>query len=170
MLRRTVLPRAPQCPRMLRASDLLPGILGFVFFVFTCQPLAASGPVGTPPAQEAKQPTVDQGIDKAVKPATELFNKVIFFSVYSSAEKNADGSPEWKVPFILIWLGGSAVLLTLYFRFVNIRSFRLALRTVRGLYSKGDEPGEITHFQALASAVSGAVGLGNIAGVAVAIS
>jgi AGCS family alanine or glycine:cation symporter len=74
------------------------------------------------------------------------------------------------IPFILIWLGGSAVILTLFFKFINLRAFGLALKTVRGKYSKSSDPGEITHFQALASAVSATVGLGNIAGVAIAIN
>ena len=64
----------------------------------------------------------------------------------------------------------AAIVLTLYFRFINIRSFPPALKTVLGKYSKPDDPGQITHFQALASALSGTVGLGNIGGVAVAIS
>jgi AGCS family alanine or glycine:cation symporter len=114
--------------------------------------------------------TIDQKIDRLCKPATDIVNRVVFFPIYTSPEKDAEGKPLWKVPFILIWLGGAAVFLTFYFRFVNFTSFRLALRTVRGRYSLKSDPGEITHFQALASAVSGTVGLGNIAGVAVAIS
>jgi alanine or glycine:cation symporter, AGCS family len=124
----------------------------------------------TPPSAEPVAISIDQRIDQLCKPATDLFNKAIFFPIYTSPDQHPDGSPKWKVPFILVWLGGAALLLTIYFGFVNVRSFGLALRTVRGLYSKGDEPGEITHFQALASAVSGTVGLGNIAGVAIAIS
>jgi alanine or glycine:cation symporter, AGCS family len=138
-------------------------VLAFCWFS-----MAAALPAGEPAA--AEKPSIDKRIDKIVEPLTEQVNKVIFFPVYSSPERGADGKPLWKVPFILIWLGGGALFLTFYFRFVNLSSFWLALKTVRGKYSKGDDPGEITHFQALASAVSGTVGLGNIAGVAVAIS
>ena len=60
-------------------------------------------------------------------------------------------------------------VVTFAFQFVNIRSCGLALRTVRGKYSNADDPGEVTHFQALSAAVSGTVGLGNIAGVAIGI-
>lgn len=133
-------------------------------------PVARAAPPQQPKSQQEEQVSIDKRIDRFFQPATDTFNKVIFFPIYTSAEKDADGNAKWKVPFILIWLGGAAFLLTLYFRFVNIRSFGLAMRTVRGFYSKGDEPGEITHFQALASAVSGTVGLGNIAGVAIAIN
>ena len=74
------------------------------------------------------------------------------------------------VPFVLIWLVGSALVFTLYFRFINIRGFKLALEIVQGKYTDPREKGEVTHFQALTAALSGTVGLGNIAGVAVAIS
>jgi len=124
-------------------------------------------------AQETETPpvkTVDEKINDFFEPATETVNKVVFAPVYSSADNDGDGSADFKVPFILLWLGGGAVFLTLYFRFVNLRSFALALRTVRGKYSRADDPGEITHFQALASAIAGTVGLGNIAGVALAIN
>jgi AGCS family alanine or glycine:cation symporter len=72
--------------------------------------------------------------------------------------------------YVVIWLGLAGVILTLRFGFLNIRCLPLALRTVAGKYSSPGDPGEITHFQALSAALSGTVGLGNIAGVAVAIS
>ncbi|HLF64046.1 MAG TPA: alanine/glycine:cation symporter family protein [Saprospiraceae bacterium] len=100
-----------------------------------------------------------------------------------------------SVPLVLIVLVFGATFFTLYFRFVNLRLFGLALKVVRGKYDElegtrkplipsvftvdGDIPdtikiehhqGEVNHFQALSSAVSGTVGLGNIAGVAVAIA
>lgn len=114
--------------------------------------------------------TVDEKINDAFAPVTEVVNSVVFFKIYESEELNEDGKPLLSVPFILLWLGGSAVLLTLIFRFVNVRAFGLALRTVRGKYSSSSDPGEISHFQALAAAVSATVGLGNIAGVAIAIN
>ena len=88
--------------------------------------------------------------------------KIIFFTAFKVGDI--------EVPFILIWLAGTAIFLTIYFKFINITSFGLALRTVRGKYSKPTDPGEITHFQALTAALSATVGLGNIAGVAIAIS
>ena len=70
---------------------------------------------------------------------------------------------------VLIILAVTALFLSIYFGFMNLRAFGLALRTVRGKYSKKDSPGQITHFQALSTALSATVGLGNIAGVAIAI-
>lgn len=73
------------------------------------------------------------------------------------------------IPFIVLWLIIAAVFFTLQMKFVNIRAFKHAIDVVRGRYDDPNEPGEVTHFQALAAALSGTVGLGNIAGVAIAI-
>jgi AGCS family alanine or glycine:cation symporter len=69
----------------------------------------------------------------------------------------------------VIWLLFGGVFLTLKMGFINIRGFKHGLDLVRGKYDDKSKPGEVSHFQALASALSGTVGLGNIAGVAVAI-
>ena len=66
-------------------------------------------------------------------------------------------------------LGSTAIFLTIYFKFINFRALGVAARTIRGKYTDPDAPGQITHFQALSAALSATVGLGNIAGVAVAI-
>ncbi len=73
------------------------------------------------------------------------------------------------VPFIVIWLLAGGLFLTLRMGFINIRAFRHAINLTRGLYDNPNEPGEVTHFQALSAALSATVGLGNIAGVAIAI-
>jgi len=75
-----------------------------------------------------------------------------------------------KLPFMVIWLILGAIFFTIRFGFINIRGIKHSLKLVRGKYDESDAEGEVTHFQALATAVSGTVGLGNIAGVAVAIS
>lgn len=73
-------------------------------------------------------------------------------------------------PIVVLWLSGGAVFFTLFFAFVNFWGFGHAISIVRGTYDNPDEPGEVTHFQALASALSATVGLGNIAGVTIAMS
>jgi AGCS family alanine or glycine:cation symporter len=75
-----------------------------------------------------------------------------------------------KVPFIVFWLILCAVYFTFRMSFVNIRAFKHALAVTAGKYDDPSDPGEISHFQALSSALSGTIGLGNIAGVAVAVS
>ncbi|GHA39977.1 hypothetical protein GCM10007103_21770 [Salinimicrobium marinum] len=82
-----------------------------------------------------------------------------------------NGDPQQKnIPFIVVWLLFGALFFTIKLGFINIRGFKHSLDLARGKYDDPDAPGQVTHFQALATAVSGTVGLGNIAGVAVAIS
>ncbi|MEW2919838.1 amino acid carrier protein [Muricauda sp. ANG21] len=82
-----------------------------------------------------------------------------------------NGDPIVKgIPFIVIWLVFGALFFTLRMGFINIRGFKHSLDLAKGKYDDPNAPGQVTHFQALATAVSGTVGLGNIAGVAVAVS
>ena len=75
-----------------------------------------------------------------------------------------------KVPFAVAWLGIGAIVFTLKMRFINFRAFRHAIQVVRGKFTEPGEVGEVSHFAALTTALSATVGLGNIAGVAIAIS
>lgn len=75
-----------------------------------------------------------------------------------------------KLPFIVFWLIAGAIFFTLRFGFINLRAFKHALVITSGHYDDPEDPGEVTHFQALSSALSATVGLGNIAGVAVAVA
>ena len=104
---------------------------------------------------------IDAAINAAVAPVAEALSGFIFYSVPL-------GGAEF--PLIVAWLIAGAVFFTLYFGFINIRGFPHALRLLRGDYADPEHPGEVSHFQALATAVSGTVGIGNIGGVAVVIS
>ncbi len=75
----------------------------------------------------------------------------------------------WGIPLVVL-LVGSGIFFTLYFGFPQIRFLKHAIDIVFGKYDKPEDKGEISHFQALTAALSATVGLGNIAGVAVAIS
>ena len=77
--------------------------------------------------------------------------------------------PGIELPLVVAWLLGGAVFFTIRMRFVNFRLFRHAIDLVRGKYDKPESKGEVSHFQALTAALSATVGLGNIAGVAIAI-
>lgn len=77
--------------------------------------------------------------------------------------------PFLKIPLVVAWLLGGAIFFTLRMRFVNLRLFKHAIDLVRGKYDKEGQVGEVSHFQALTTALSATVGLGNIAGVAIAI-
>jgi AGCS family alanine or glycine:cation symporter len=125
---------------------------------------------------------LDERINEAFKPVSDFFSEVVFFQVGGN-------------PFVIYLLVGSALFFTIYFGFINVRKFLLAINIVRGKYddidhhsavekpavnvADGDivdttkdesQDGEVSHFQALATAVSGTVGNGNIAGVALAIA
>ncbi|NJL13523.1 MAG: alanine:cation symporter family protein [Microscillaceae bacterium] len=129
-------------------------------------------------------------------PITDALTQVIFFEVppfraSQEIKRDADGKPirdtngkyisqEKKtaqggavikgIPFVLIWLILGAVFFTVYTGFINFRTFGHALEVVRGKYDNPNDHGEVSHFQALTAALSGTVGVGNIAGVALAIS
>ena len=106
---------------------------------------------------------LDQKIDEAFQPISDFFNEVIFFTVGEN-------------PFVIYLLVGSAIFFTLYFGFPNIKYFITSINVVRGKYDDVEkdnnvsDDGEVSHFQALTTAVSGTVGNGNIAGVALAIA
>ena len=106
---------------------------------------------------------LDQKIDEAFQPVSNFFNEVIFFSIGEN-------------PFVIYLLVGSAIFFTLYFGFPNIKYFMTSIRVVSGKYDEvekdesSSKDGEVSHFQALTTAVSGTVGNGNIAGVALAIA
>jgi AGCS family alanine or glycine:cation symporter len=102
---------------------------------------------------------LDAAIDSFFAPISKYSNMVVFFKI-----------PGTEIPFVLALLVVSAIFLTIRFGFINVRGLGMAFRTLKGKYSKKDDPGEITHFQALTAALSATVGLGNIAGVAIAIS
>jgi AGCS family alanine or glycine:cation symporter len=104
---------------------------------------------------------IDEQINTAIAPVTDFITSTVFYSV------NIGGT---NLPLVVVWLIIGAVTMTIWMRFINIRGFRQALRIVRGDYFDPAHEGEVTHFQALTAALSGTVGLGNIAGVAVAIS
>ena len=74
------------------------------------------------------------------------------------------------MPFVVLWLACGAVFFTIFMKGFNIWGVRHAIQIVRGKYDNPDEAGEVTHMQALSSALSATVGLGNIAGVTIAMS
>lgn len=127
-------------------------------FVVALISLLVSSPVSM--AADPAPATLDQQIDAWFGKITKPFVDAIFFKIKIG---------EFEAFAVIFWLAAAGIILTIAFRFINIRAFGLALRTVRGKYSQPDDPGEVTHFQALSAAVSGTVGLGNIAGVAIGI-
>ena len=104
---------------------------------------------------------IDTTINNALQPIADIVAGFIFFEV------SIFGS---QLPLIVLWLIGASLFFTLYFKFLNLRGFKHAFELLRGDYSKPGQSGELSHFQALATAVSGTVGIGNISSVAIVIS
>lgn len=131
----------------------------------------------------AQEKGIDERINDWFEPITAKWEGIVFWVV-----------PGTGIPLVVLLLVSGAIFFTIYFKFINFRRFFLAIHVVRGKYDEieghgvekaevnivdGDIPdtirdeskhGEVSHFQALSAAVSGTVGLGNIAGVALAIS
>ena len=113
--------------------------------------------------------SIDQWIDAKFAVLSKIAESTLFYGI-DLGVTNADGEPV-KAALILIWLASAGVFFTGYLGFVNLRYFKHAWDIV--FTRKYDEPGAdgaISSFQALATSLSGTVGLGNIAGVAVAVS
>lgn len=104
---------------------------------------------------------IQSAIDGFFAPISEAVSSVIFYQVTIAGA---------TFPLIVGWLVLAAAIFTVAFRGIQVWGVGHAVALVRGRYGSDDDPGEVSHFQALTSAVSGTVGLGNIAGVAVALS
>lgn len=102
--------------------------------------------------------TLDQKVNAIFASSTGWFVNLIFAPL-----------PGTSFPWIVLWLVVGASVFTLYFGFVQFRAVRHSISLVKGDYSDPKDAGEVSHFQALTTALSGTVGLGNIAGVAVAV-
>ena len=113
------------------------------------------------PASVGTIARVEDAIDAVFEPVAELLTAVVFFDITVAGA---------TFPLIVGWLVLAGIVFTLVFRGIQVRGFGHGLALARGRYDRKDDPGEVTHFQALSSAVSGTVGLGNIAGVAVAVT
>ena len=138
----------------MKRSQLARPLTALVVVLLSMIPILAS-------VNEAAAATIDEQINEMFSPISTAFANFIFYSV------NINGT---SFPLIVGWLFLAALIFTLYFGFLQIRAFGHAVDLVRGKYSDPHDPGQISHFQALATALSGTVGLGNIAGVAVAVS
>ncbi len=155
----TVLPAHAQTQEreLSAAQEWVKGIevpgLGYRSWVTGIQPPTA--------VEEVEEKT---GIDAAVDAFMSPINAVLYNAVfYSVPFLGAD------LKLVVAWLVIGAIFCTIYFRLVNFRGFTQALRLVRGDYSDPNDHGEVSHFQALATALSGTVGVGNIGAVPVLI-
>jgi len=162
-------------------------------FVFTASSLIAQDTLSSSnqPISNSKntfdksEMNLSERIDHAFRPVVDWMTSVLFWDPFAAVGlhdpivRDEQGDPildesgqpvQSNIPFIVVWLIFGAVTFTIVMRFVNIRGFRHAIGLVQGKYDDPDDPGEVSHFQALTTALSATVGLGNIAGVAIAIT
>ncbi len=126
--------------------------------LFTAASLATLAPV----AAAAQEMSIDDRVNEVFASSTGWFVNLIF----SPLPFQIAGS---DFPWIVMWLVVGATVFTVYFGLIQLRAFGHAISLVKGDYSDPNDAGEVSHFQALTTALSGTVGLGNIAGVAVAV-
>lgn len=125
------------------------------------QQLLSSGRITDVLVLDAPSTGFDATLQRYFGPFAEAVESVVFFPLPIFGT---------EVPIIVLWLVALGVFFTLWLKFLNVRGMKHAIELVRGRFTPADAVGEVSHFQALATALSSTVGLGNIAGVAVAIS
>jgi AGCS family alanine or glycine:cation symporter len=134
-------------------------VASLVVMTMTAAPLvaqAADGPSG-----------IEIAADRFMGYIVAFFNAIFFFDVVFWDNGAGDLI---QLPIVVLWLVTGSIFLTFKMGFINIRAFTHAINVVRGKYSDPNDEGEVSHFQALSAALSATVGLGNIAGVAIAVS
>ncbi|MFJ8184436.1 alanine/glycine:cation symporter family protein [Streptomyces sp. NPDC096105] len=105
--------------------------------------------------------TIDDAVSDFFDPVATTVGDIVFYTVPVAGT---------DLPLIVAWLVIAGLVFTVWFGLIQARKLKLAFDVIRGRYDEKGSPGEVSHFQALTAAVSGTVGLGNIAGVAVAVS
>jgi AGCS family alanine or glycine:cation symporter len=158
-------------------------LLGAVVALLTAAPASSQTPDTIPAVQApradtttpplAVAPTTDSAraadpglmvrADQAMGAVNTVIGSFLFFDLLFWDDAHA-------IPFIVLWLVIAATFLTLRMGFINIRAFKHAVDVTRGRFTPPGVAGDVSHFQALSTALSATVGLGNIAGVAIAIS
>jgi AGCS family alanine or glycine:cation symporter len=143
---------------MISAGRLLRWSLAAVFVAAAVGPLAAFADDAAPLARQ--QSSLEQQADQFFGDYLVVpLAKVFFWEV-----------PYLQMPAVVLWLLAGSIYFTFRMSFVSVRMFGHAIELVRGKYDDPEATGEVSHFQALATALSATVGLGNIAGVAIAIA
>ena len=109
---------------------------------------------------------MNTAVDRFFEPLVEKLGNVLFWDPFAAIGLNLGA----KVPFIVVWLIAGGLFFTLYLKFINVRGLKHGVKLALGLDKRSHGGGETSHFQAVSQALSSTVGMGNIAGVAVAIT
>ncbi|MDK2970829.1 MAG: alanine or glycine:cation symporter, family [Candidatus Sumerlaeota bacterium] len=134
------------------------------------------------PEKGTLKATIDAGVEKVSKVISDVLFFDISFGAFESPmidwdtrepvldENGQPDSQHQPLPLIVVTLVFGGVFFTFFYRFINIRAFKHSIDVIRGKFDRDEDEGEVSHFRALTSALSATVGLGNIAGVAIAVS
>ena len=167
---------------ILSKQKKLISFLTFIFVMLIAQ-ISFAQNEGSEKAKD--QSKISHKINDVFAPIVEKMGDVLFWDPFSAmgiydsqvydkkgnVVVDENGEPvSAPLKLIVVWLICGALFFTIFMRFINIRGFKHAIGLVRGKYSNPNHKGEVSHFQALATALSATVGLGNIASVAIAIS
>jgi len=115
---------------------------------------------------ESGKHTISERINNAFEPIVDVLGAFLFWDPVKALGFDIGTD----VPLVVVWLIVGATFFTIRMKFINFRKIGHAIGLIRGKYDNPEDAGEVTHFQALATALSATVGLGNIAGVAIAIT
>ena len=126
------------------------------------------GPAGDQGTQDPGDPVPGETEAEPARGFEARIDEV--FGSFNGAMSSVLFYPVCEIPMAVLWLVLGAVFFTVRMGFINIRGFKHAILVTAGRYDNADDEGEVSHFQALTAALSATVGLGNIAGVAIAIS
>lgn len=130
--------------------------------VSAAEPETAAGALAEPVAELSEFRKIEARVNDYFGTVNGWIGNVLFFPVPVPGGAS--------LPAAVLWLVAGSVFFTFRMGFINFRGFAHAIKVTSGKYDKKSDVGEVSHFQALTAALSATVGLGNIAGVAVAVS
>jgi AGCS family alanine or glycine:cation symporter len=167
-IRQVVIAAVLLCLAPVVSGDLAPSVLAAQPpTVSSADPTVSPAEIIAPALPPAEAGGIMGTVDRTMGRVNGVIGAVLFFDVFFW---DNDQTPQQTIPFIVIWLVIGSIFLTLKMGFINFRAFTHAINVTRGKFTDPSAPGEVSHFAALSTALSATVGLGNIAGVAIAVS
>jgi AGCS family alanine or glycine:cation symporter len=167
-IRQVVIAAVLLCLAPVVSADLAPSVVAAQPpTISPADPSVSPAEIIAPVLPPAEAGGIMGTVDRAMGRVNGVIGAVLFFDVFFW---DNDQTPQQTIPFIVIWLVVGSVFLTLKMGFINFRAFTHAINVTRGKFTDPSAPGEVSHFAALSTALSATVGLGNIAGVAIAVS
>jgi AGCS family alanine or glycine:cation symporter len=180
-------PKEKQTHTLMRFTipHIIIASLIFCCMILNAQPAACMPHVSHDTISRPHSHTISQRINRAFTPFVDGLADILFWDpfaatgIYDDVVRDDNGTAvideqgevvRAPLKLIVIWLIFGGLFFTIFMRFINVRAFGHSISIIRGKYDNTSEAGEVSHFRALTTALSATVGLGNIAGVAIAIS